>query len=263
MTMRLGRLPHDPAAVAAAPSLATHHYATMAPPERLIRSGVPFAPQLRNNDTLPVCTSVGLLNGAFGVEALNTSSGLAIADGVELPFYAGCVGCVPTPAAIGATDGAVLLDVLRRQSSLGFDIGAAAPLSADFAAIPATDRAGLANSMALLGIGYWGVDLFERDMDTPSDQPWDDDGSSAGAAIGGHCLVAWDYAGLGDMDIGRLATWGRFQTFTWRWVRARLREAYVLVWPQLQRADGTNWAGVDVDRLRADVARWVTSNGVV
>jgi hypothetical protein len=261
--MRLGRLPHDPAAVAAAPSLATHHYAVMAPPDRLARSGVAFAPQLRNNDTLPVCTSVGLLNGALGIEALNTNGDLAIAEGVELPFYAGCVGCAPTATAIAATDGATLLDVLRRQSSRGFDIGAAAPLSADFASIPVTDRACLANSMALLGVGYWGVDLYQRDMDTVGDQPWDDDGSSAGAAVGGHCLVAWDYAGLGDTDTGRLATWGRFQSFTWRWARARLREAYVLLWPELQRADGTNWVGVDVDRLRADVARWLAGNGGV
>jgi hypothetical protein len=29
----------------------------------------------------------------------------------------------------------------------------------------------------------------------------------------------------------------------------------VLLWPELQRADGTNWAGVEADRLRADVAR--------
>ena len=43
----------------------------------------------------------------------------------------------------------------------------------------------------------------------------------------------------------------------------RLREAYVLLWPELQRADGTNWAGVDVDRLRADVARWLAGNGGV
>jgi hypothetical protein len=263
MAMRLGRLPHDPAAVAAAPSLANHHYAVMAPPDQLVRSGVAYAPQLRNNDTLPVCTAAGLLNGALGIEALNTDSGLAIAEGVELAFYAGCVGCPPTAAAIAATDGAALLDVLRRQSTIGFDIGAVAPMSADFAAIPVTDRAGLANSMAVLGVGYWGVDLYERDMETPEDQPWDDDGSPPGALVGGHCLVAWDYAGLGDTDTGRLATWGRFQSFTWRWARARLREAYVLLWPELQRADGTNWAGVDVDRLRADVARWLAGNGGV
>lgn len=261
--MRLGRLPHDPAAVAAAPSLATHHYAVMAPPDRLDRSLVAFAPQLRNNDTLPICTSAGLLNGALGVEALNTDSELAIAVGVELPFYAGCVGCAPTATAVAATDGAVLLDVLRRQGTLGFDIGAVAPISADFAAISVTDRAGLANSMALLGIGYWGVDLYERDMDTPWDEPWDDDGSPPGALVGGHCLVAWDYTGLGDTDTGRMATWGRFQPFTWRWAQARLCEAYVLMWPQLQRADGTNWAGVDLGRLRADVARWSGGNGQV
>ena len=114
--------------------------------------------------------------------------------------------------------------------------------------------------MALLGIGYWGVDLYERDMDTPCDEPWDDDGASPGALVGGHCLVAWDYAGLGDTDTGRLATWGRLQSFTWRWARSRLREAYVLLWPQLQLADGTNWAGVDIERLRADVERWGAGN---
>jgi hypothetical protein len=231
MTRALGRHPHNPETVARAPSLGTHTFAAMAPPDRLVRTDVPFAPQLRNNNTLPVCTAVGLLNGQLAVEALNTSGELAIAEGVELAFYAGCVGCSPTKDAITGTDGANLLDVLRRQSVQGFDIGAAAPMTADPASITVTNRSKLANSMALLGVGLLGGDLYQRDMDTAGSQTWDvdTDGSDPGALVGGHCLVAWSYTGLIDTDtLLLLGTWGSLQQATWRWARARLREAYAL-----------------------------------
>lgn len=254
--MRFGRLPHDAAAVTAAPSLATHTFAVMAPPPTLTRGGIPYDPQLRQNDSLPTCTVAGLINGALAISALNTGSATSIADGVEIPFYAAVAGCAPTVDAVAATDGLNVLDVLRRQSIQGFEVGQEASFTADFATIPSTDRAALANGLALLGFGYWGVDLYERDMLTPPDQPWDDDGGDPGQLVGGHLIIGWSYAGLGDTDTGTAATWGRLQPFTWRWAQARLREAYGLVWRQLQRADGTNWNGIDADRLRADNLRW-------
>ena len=120
--MRLGRLPADPAALARAPSLAAHRFAALAPPAAIDRGAVPFAPGLYENDTLPDCTAAGLANAAGMVAALNGFS-LAI-DPARVPaFYAGCVGCAPTDAAMAATDGAVMLDVLTRQAVEGFDVG--------------------------------------------------------------------------------------------------------------------------------------------
>jgi hypothetical protein len=254
--MRFGRLPHDVAAVAAAPSIVSHTFAVMAPPPTLLRAYVTYQPQMRQNDTLPDCTVAGLINAALAISALNTGAPLAIADDVEIPFYAAVAGCAPTVAAVAATDGLQVLDVMRRQGVYGFDIGQDAPLTADFASIPVNDRAALANGMALLGCGYWGIDVYERDMQTPPDQPWDDDGTDPGQLVGGHLICAWSYTGLGDTDTGMVATWGRLQPFTWRWAQARLREAYGLFWRQLQRADGTDWNGIDADRLRAENLRW-------
>jgi hypothetical protein len=253
---RLGRRAHSPAAVAAAPSLRNHVFAMMAPPTSCVRTGIDYQPQLRGNDTLPDCVPVGILNAALAVEALNAGGALAIAPDVELAFYATVDGCAPTADAIAATDGLSVLDALRRQSTDGFDIGAVAPLTADFASVP-LDLASLANSIALIGVGYWGVDIYSSDMDADPSLPWDDDGSDPGTLVGGHCLCGWDYEGLGDMDTGRVATWGRLQSFRWRWLKRRLREAYVLLFPDLQRADGTNWASIDLTRLRADIKEWV------
>lgn len=254
--MRFGRLPHDVAAVAAAPSIVSHTFAVMSPPPTLLRTGITLQPQMRQNDSLPTCTVAGLINGALAISALNTGAVLSIADGVEIPFYAAVDGCAPTVEAIAATDGLNVLDVMRQQGVRGFDVGQDTPLTADFAMIPVNDRAALANGLALLGFGYWGVDIHERDMQTPPDQPWDDDGTDPGPLVGGHLIVGWSYTGLGDTDIGTVATWGRFQPFTWRWLQARLREAYGLLWRQLQRPDGTDWNGIDADRLQAENLRW-------
>ncbi len=252
--MRLGRLPHDPAAVAAAPSLAGHRYAAMAPPATLDRSGIPFRPQLRHNDVWPDCVAVGLLNGMLAVEALNTGGDLNIAPDVEVPFYAACAGCEPTPAAIAATDGLVVLDALRHQAVHGFDIGGVNRMVADFGTVPLT-RAAIAASMATFGCAYLGVDLHQRDMDTIGGV-WDAGNSDPGTSVGGHCLLGWSYTGLTSDDTVLLATWGALQPVTWRWMDSRLREAYALLWPQLRRADGTDWDGADLDVLRADLAKW-------
>ena len=85
--MRLGRLPHDPAALASAPSFAAHHFAAVKPPALLDRSHIEFAPGLYRNDDLPDCSAAGLANAAGMVAALN-GYGLAVnPDKVPL-FYA-------------------------------------------------------------------------------------------------------------------------------------------------------------------------------
>ena len=228
----------------------------MAPPPILDRSATPYRPQLRHNDVLPDCAVVGLINGALAVEALNTGGDLAIAPDVEVPFYATCAGCESSMAAIAATDGLVLLDVLRRQAAHGFDIGAVAPLVASFGTLPLT-RAAIATAVAKFGFAYLGVDLWQRDVDSVGGL-WDV-GGDPGGLVGGHCVVAWSYSGLGDGDVVLLATWGVLQPVTWRWLLTAVREGYALLWPQLRRADGTDWDGVDMPTLRAAMAGWLAA----
>jgi hypothetical protein len=220
----------------------------------LDRSGIAYQPILADNDSLPTCTVAALLNAALAVEALQGAGGLAIKDGCWLPFYAALAGCDPTPAAIAATDGLMLLDVLRRQGTQGFDIGAVAPLTGDFGTVP-LDRASLAGCMARLGVVYLGVDLFQVDMDAEAaGRNWDWYGAAPlSSSIGGHCLTMWSYTGLGDGDGVQLATWGQLQVATWAWVESRAREAYGLLLP------GLEGPGVDVAALRAENAKWLSA----
>lgn len=241
--MRLGRLPHDPAAIAAAPA---HRFGVSIPPAVLDRSAVPFTSELYDNDTLPDCTAVGLANAARAVAALN-GFGLVVESDLVPPFYAGCVGCAATHPAMAATDGAVILDVLTRQAALGFDVGPQSLVGLH--GTVALNRPALALSIAQLGVGYWGVTLHERDMEVYGQAPWDvQPGRDDGAAVGGHCVIVFDYTGLGDQDTVRLGTWGMWQPATWAWVAARLDEAHGLVWRQLARADGF-YNGVTADGL--------------
>ena len=249
-----GRLAHDPAALARVPPASPELFAAMRAPAPLDRRDLPFQPRLLHNDTLPVCSAAGLLNYALAVEVLNTGGDLAIADDVELPFYAGCAGCAAAPEAIAATDGVQLITALRRFGRTGFPIGALGPLTGDVARIDVSDLAAVAIALARSGAFYAGIDLYQRDMDTPPSVPWDDDGSDHGALVGGHCVVLWDYLALGDTNTGRLATWGDLQPFTWRWWKARAREAYELVLPMTQRADGT---GINRTALRAANVDWL------
>jgi hypothetical protein len=244
--MKLGRLPHNPAAIAAAPA---HRFGVIPPPTTLDRSAISFTPGLYDNNSLPDCSAAGLANAAMAIAALNGYELLIEADKVPI-FYSLCVNSAPTPAAMEATDGAVLLDVLARQAVQGFDIGPQT-LYGRYGTVQLT-RTALALSLARLGVGYWGVTLHDRDMQTFGDR-WDVmPGRDDGAVVGGHCVVAWDFTGLGDGDTVRVGTWGRWQVATWNWVHARLDEAHALVFRQLARADGF-YNGVTADGLVAEL----------
>lgn len=242
--MRLGRLALDPATVAKVPSLGTHTYALTPPPPEVNRKGVDYTPGLYQNDVLPVCTAAGLANAATQVAALNGWK-LAV-DPTAIPeFFAECVGCANTFDAIQATQGAYLTDVLRRQLTFGFSIGPQVLVG-----LPGKVRLGrvaIAQTIATFGHNWAGFDLYERDMDLPT--VWDL-GSLAGNVVGGHCMTFWDYTGLGDTDVVRLASWGQLRNATWQWVETRIRESYAFYWRQLTSAKGTN-LGVNTERLRA------------
>jgi hypothetical protein len=243
---RLGRMAHDPMAVARVPS---HRFGAVPPPPRLDRGAVAFEPGLYANDSLPDCTAVALANAARGVAALNGFD--LVLEPASVPaFYGACVG---NPPDLAATDGAVMLDVLVRQAVRGFDIGPQI-LHGLYATLATRSRSALASGMARLGPGYWGVTLRERDMDRAA--LWDvQDGRDDGDTVGGHAIIAWDYSGLGDGDTVRLGTWGAWQPASWAWIAARLDEAYGVVWRQLERADGTFYCGVTADGLVAEIAK--------
>lgn len=242
---RLGRLAHDPVALAAAPG---HRFGVIPPPKSVDRGAINFQPRLYHNDTLPDCTAVALANAARGVAALNGYE-LVVNDELVPAFYSACVG---NPPDLGATDGAVMLDVLQRQAQQGFDIGPQRLFGA-FGTIAVKSRAALALGISRLGAGYWGVMLRERDM---QEAPlWDvQDGRDDGAVVGRHALIAWDYTSLADEGVLRLGTWGAWQEATWAWVAARLDEAHGLVWRQLARADGSFYTGLSATGLIDDGA---------
>jgi hypothetical protein len=248
---RLGRLPHDPAALERMPSLADHPLADFEPRPVVDRNEIAFEPGLYHNDKLPDCTAAGLANAANAVAALNGFQ-LAIVPEKVPQFYAACVGCGPTFAAMEATPGAVVLDVLNRQAVHGFDVMMQAPLVGLHAVIP-HKRAAIANAVDRLGHAYFGVTLHTRDMDAAP--VWDvGDGQPDGDVVGGHVVVGWDYTGLDDDATLRLCTWGRFQKATWRWLDARLSEAHAMIWRQLGDTTGHD-VGVDFAVLEDALAR--------
>ncbi len=251
--MKLGRLPHNPARYAALPSFLRARFAYRQPPPVLDRRGVPFAPRMFDNDTLPDCTAAALANAALAVSALNGFE-TSILDALVPAFYADCIGQpLANLAELATTDGAVASEVLAWQYANGFTAGQQAPLGALFGTVPLT-RDVLARGMADLGHGYWGVTLTERDMETAgTSAAWDDNGTTPqGNVVGGHMICAWDYLGLRDEDTVRVATWGALKPATWRWVARRLQEAYCLVWRQLATTGGLDMH-VDVDALDAEL----------
>lgn len=250
--MQLGRLQHDPVAVAASPALPPK-FATEPPPPVLDRSGVSVALGMYDNDTLPVCTGAMLANAINAIAAL---SGYPIPIPVEkvLAFYAGCVGCAPTPQAIGQTNGAILLSVMRRQVQNGFDIGQQVPMVGLFGHLPLS-RLVLANCIAHIGVTCLGVTLREADMKKSG--TWDNPVVGAGGIVGGHAIVGFDYSGLSDSDTVRVATWGRWKLATWSWLEARIDEAYGILWRSLLLPTGTFWNDEDFKSLNAAMNSWV------
>src|SRR6185437_5713074 len=159
--MKLGRLPHDPAALACAPQLVGVMRAAPPPPV-LNRSHIPFVPGLDRNDELGDCTAVGIANCARGMALLN-GFGIDIPTERVVSFYSASAGYDP---ARPATDrGAVELDVLGYQFAHGFDPTSQRRLVGNFATFDPSDRATFATALARLGPVYLGVNLAAADID--------------------------------------------------------------------------------------------------
>lgn len=218
--VRLGRRQHDPARIAA---VRPHRMAATAPPpSSLSRSDIVWTPTLAENNTLPTCSVAGLMNAARMSALTRGRFDLTSADGALLSFYASLAGCSDNPAAIAATDGLVLMDVLERAERGGFDVGEQVPLVPVFAAIDPRDPVALRDAIYTRGVAYVGVTLHEADMGGS----WTGDTANAGAVIGGHCIALWRY----DAATFGAATWGATIECDQAWLMSRIDEAYALTW---------------------------------
>ena len=114
--------------------------------------------------------------------------------------------------------------------------------------------------MASLGVAYLGVALSNSDMDNVARHGADTfltlDSGIPGSA-GGHCLLAWDYTGLGDNDTVTLLTWGMKIRATWGWMLSRVVESHGLLFPQLTKATGLYPTGADMDYIRDQNKRFL------
>jgi hypothetical protein len=225
------------------------------PPPILNRSHIPFVPGMDGNDQISDCTAAGYANAARAFALLN-GFGIDIPTEDVVSFYSDSAGYDPTDPS--TDQGAVELDVLAHQLKAGFarTTGDRGPLVADFATFDPSDRALFANALAKCGTAYLGVDLATADMDTSITWDTTTPGDQKPGSWGGHCLIAWDYTGLGDADVVRLATWGTLQPVTWRWLASRCEEAHVLIWRQLMPAGGKNFAALDYDSLKQANMEW-------
>ena len=234
MNFSLGRLPHSPEQLARG--------LMAAPPPlpylpQLDRSAIDYQPGLFGNDELPDCTTVGIANSATASGLLRSAPPVII-DGKPQRLYADVIGQPDaSDAVLAATDGAVVMDVLNHVATLGFDAGQQVPL----VPIPRTihnARQAIAGVTCAetLGVGYLGIRLYQRDMDTVGQGPWTAAVNDSGPFVGGHLLLSWDYTGRGNDALVRFATWGMLQPGTWAWLMERLDESHGLEWPQLKAA---------------------------
>jgi hypothetical protein len=232
--MRLGRLPHNPALLASAPA---HRFGAAMPPAELDRTLIDFVPADYGNQTDPICTCENMTNTARAVAFLNGFQ-LSVDAAKPKANYAAVLGIPDTEAAIQATDGVQMTDVLDYQDQHGFDIGPQ-KLVARYGTIQ-INRTALALALNRLGALWVGVTLHERDMENfAAGRRWDVvDGRDDGDVVGGHAPFAWAYKGLGDNSLAQLGTWAKWQGATWAWIDARMNEAWGLVWHQLARTDG-------------------------
>ena len=222
MAHALGRKPHDALRVG---QIAKHRMGAGGPlPPAISRSNSAWTPTLAQNDVLPTCTVAGLAN-SFRAWCLTRHVPFdpTVEDGALFDLYAAVAGCAPTPAAIGATDGLVMLDLLDHVRLHGFRFRAdQPPAEMDFAAIDPTDLRAVRDSILVHGSAYGGFSLYASDVAEPT--RWD--GQPAPPSVGGHCAVPWGYSESGFEDL----TWGQIVTDDLAWWSTRAEECYSIAW---------------------------------
>ena len=250
--MKLGCLP--PKTLPNQPVLTNSRMMARLPPARLIRDHIDPSPRILGNNVVGDCTSAGLGNALRAISALGGYQ-TDVTDDNALMFYEESAGYRGTPET---DNGAVETEVLSYALRLGYptESGTYYPLwgSTD------TGRSSVALLMASLGVAYLGVRLSTTDMDSVARYGADTilklDNGIPGSA-GGHCLLAWDYTGLGDNDTVTLLTWGMRIKATWSWLDSRIMEAHGMVWPQLRMPKGLYPTGAMLDDIRSANRRFL------
>jgi hypothetical protein len=251
--MKLGLLPHRPAQLLAAPRLSAYLQASPQAPVRLDRSTIAYRPQMWANDTLGDCTAAALANTALAIGALEQFVPVVSQEAV-LALYSATSGYVPGRPE---TDrGAVFADVLQYQCGAGWNTGREV-FSGPWATLEAQDLGFMRSALVLFGAVQLGVALSISDQNMAV---WDTEtpaaaGDPTPGSWGLHALVLWDYTGTAPDDVVHLATWGRLQPATWRWVARRTDEAHIILWRSLLSSTGYAWNGLDYEGLRAAAAR--------
>ena len=214
-----GRLPAQPSRLAA---VAPHTLSEPPPPAECPRTEWQWTPTLADNIQLPTCTIAALANSLRSYALLHGFDIAEIVDQRLLDLYATLAGCAPTEAAIGATDGLVMLDVLEYVQVNGFNYGGQTGIPCQFRSLDPTDTDAVDDAIFRLGSVYAGVTLYAGDV-VPG-AAWQ--GKPVGAAVGGHCIApfGWTLGGMRD------ATWGETLESDMPWWRSRADECYALTW---------------------------------
>ena len=151
-----------------------------------------------------------------------TRINLTSVDQALLALYARLAGCDATLAAIRATDGLVVQDVMD-AAARGVDIGEQAPIVCTARTVAPAD---LRDAVFVHGSVFLGVTLHQADV-----QPggvWRGGVQGAGDPVTGHAILLWGYR----RGSWRVATWG--ETMDPEpddaWVASRFAEAFVLDW---------------------------------
>jgi hypothetical protein len=214
--MRLGRLQHDPARVAAVPR---HVMGSSLVPETVLPPPG-FKPLLVKNDVLTTCTIAGLVNCARVWTLKRFRYDPVVDEDLLLEFFCQVAGVPVTD--IAGVDGLVMLDVLEAAQRIGFRINSQNVLVPEFRAIEVTDLGAVKDSIAETGSCYAGFDLRQADLSI--DGTWDADTSSP--IDGGHCAPPVGCSPQGFTE----ATWGIEKPATDAWMLSRLEEAYSVSW---------------------------------
>lgn len=218
----LGRLDHDPARAAA---VEPHVLAAEAPaPDEFLLSDIAWTPSLVKNNILPTCTMAGLLNAAR-IWALRHGFDLVSVDDNLLADYARIAGCADTIAAIAATDGLMMLDVMDYAAAGKFDVGEQAALIPRVKRIDFTSMAAVRDAIVKTGSACIGVTL--RAADVQPGAKWLGDLTNTGPVAGGHCITLYKYSANGLFGA---ATWGDTIEVDEAWLASRTEEAYSLAW---------------------------------
>jgi hypothetical protein len=213
-----GRLDHDPVRVA---SVEPHIISAPAPAD--FPTNIIWTPSLVQNNVLPTCTIAGLMNSAR-IWALRHGFDLVYVEAKLLEFFASIAGCSDTIAAIAATKGLVMLDVMERAAAGKFDVGEQAPLIPRVRRIEINDMDAVKDAIVSNGSACIGVTLRQADVQPNAD--WRGGIAKAGPKVGGHCAVLYGYIG-DDFDA---ATWGERIVADKSWLTSRWDEAYSLEW---------------------------------